>query len=102
AFVISIRRSLSSENGWLAPGFRASENDCHVSSGRLTTIGVGVLLTTTHRNGRELDGLISIWSKNAGTWMKSPASALAANSPFKPHRTSHTPDKTYAIVCCTP
>jgi hypothetical protein len=33
----------------------------------LTTIGVDVLLTTTHRNDRELDGLISMWSKNAGT-----------------------------------
>ena len=67
-----------------------------VSSGRLTTIGVDVLLTTTHRNGRESDGLISMCGRNAGTWMKSPASALAANSPFAPQRTSYTPDKTYA------
>jgi hypothetical protein len=32
----------------------------HVLSGKFTTIGVGVLRTTTHRNGWVSDGLISM------------------------------------------
>src|SRR5580700_8497974 len=59
-----------------------------VSSGRLTTIGVAVLRTTTHRNGSSFDGLISMCGRNAGTWMKPPALALAEYSPFAPQRTS--------------
>jgi hypothetical protein len=37
------------------------------ASGRFTTIGVGVLRTTTHRNARTFDGLISMCGRNAGT-----------------------------------
>jgi hypothetical protein len=37
------------------------------SSGRLTTIGVAVLRTTTQRNGAVSDGLISMCGRNAGT-----------------------------------
>jgi hypothetical protein len=55
-----------------------------VSSGRLMTIGFEVLRTTTHRNGCEFDRLISICTKKAGTWMKSPALVVAAYSPFCP------------------
>lgn len=65
-----------------------------VLAGRLTMMGVCVLLTTTHVNGSRLDGLISICGKNAGTWMKSPASALAECSPLTPHRTKQMPDST--------
>src|SRR5258708_37057166 len=46
-----------------------------VSSGRLTTIGVAVLRTTTHRNGSSFEGLISMCGRKVGTWMKSPACA---------------------------
>src|ERR1700720_1350163 len=74
----------------------------HAWSGRLPTIGVEVLLTTTQRKGAESDGLISMCGRKAGTWMKSPAFALALYSPLAPQRTSHMPDKTYAIVCCSP
>jgi len=38
-----------------------------VSSGRLMTIGVAVLRTTTHRNGSSFEGLISICGRKAGT-----------------------------------
>jgi len=65
-----------------------------VSSGRFTTIGVEVLLTTTQRKGSDSDGLISMCGRKAGTWMKSPAFARAAYSPLAPQRTSQMPDKT--------
>jgi len=74
----------------------------HVSSGRLTTIGVAVLRTTTQGNESVSDGLISMWGTKAGTWMKSPACAITANCPRSPQRTSQTPDSTKAIVCCSP
>ena len=35
--------------------------------GRLTTMGVAVLRTTTHRNGSDFEGLISICGRKAGT-----------------------------------
>jgi hypothetical protein len=38
-----------------------------VLSGRLMTIGVAVLRTTTHRNGSSFEGLISICGRKAGT-----------------------------------
>ena len=67
---------------------------CHVWFGRFTTIGIDVLLTTTHRKGSESEGLISMCGKKAGTWMKSPAFARATYSPRAPQRISQTPDKT--------
>jgi hypothetical protein len=45
--------------GSLIEGFASLQ----VSSGKFTTIGVGVLLTTTHRNGSREDVLISMWSR---------------------------------------
>jgi hypothetical protein len=42
----------------------------HVSSGRFTTIGLEVLLTTTQRKGAESEGLISMCGTKPGTWMK--------------------------------
>src|ERR1700737_1469054 len=57
-----------------------------VSSGRLMTIGVAVLRTTTHRNGSCSEGLISMCGRKAGTWMKSPAFARATDSPRSPQR----------------
>src|SRR6478609_8965873 len=38
-----------------------------VSSGRLMTMGVGVLRTTTHRNGSSFEELISMCGRKAGT-----------------------------------
>ena len=55
----------------------------HVSSGRFTTMGLAVLRTTTQRKGSELDGLISMCGRYAGTWMKSPAFAVAVYSPLR-------------------
>src|SRR5271165_3222301 len=87
------------DRGWITPAlttnirFRLRSSYGHVSSGRLTTIGVGVLRTTAHWNASTRDGLISICGRKAGTWMKSPALAVAAYSPFAPHRTSQTPDE---------
>jgi hypothetical protein len=40
---------------------------CQTESGRFTTMGVGVLRTTTHRNASVLDGLISMCGRKAGT-----------------------------------
>ena len=64
------------------------------SAGRLTTMGIAVLRTTTQQNGSSFDGLISMCGRNAGTWMKSPALALAEYSPFAPQRTSQMPERT--------
>src|SRR6266566_129941 len=38
-----------------------------VSPGRLMTMGVAVLRTTTHRNGSSVEGLISMCGRKAGT-----------------------------------
>jgi hypothetical protein len=38
-----------------------------MSLGKLTTMGVAVLRTTTHRNGSCFEELISMWSRKAGT-----------------------------------
>jgi hypothetical protein len=51
---------------WLAPSF-AKTDQRQAVSGRLTTMGVGVLRTTTQRNACSLDGLISMCGRKAGT-----------------------------------
>ena len=51
---------------WLARAF-AKTNQRQAVSGRLTTMGVGVLRTTTQRNTCSPDGLISMCGRKAGT-----------------------------------
>src|SRR5712691_2580460 len=70
-FAVSVKAACRKTSG-LRPGVvllpaGRHQADGQVSSGRLMTIGVAVLRTTTHRNGSSIEGLISIWGRKAGT-----------------------------------
>src|SRR5882757_10564319 len=97
-FVVSVKAACRKTSG-LRPGvvlLPAGRHQAYgqVSSGRLTTTGVAVLCTTTHRTGSSFEGLISICGRKAGTRMKSPDFARAEDSPFSPQRTSQMPEST--------
>src|ERR1700733_14789357 len=65
-----------------------------VLSGKLKTMGIAVLLTTTHRNDSWSEGLISICSRKAGTWIKYQAFDQATDSLLFPHEITQRPTKT--------
>ncbi|HEY2037320.1 MAG TPA: hypothetical protein VGG96_09925 [Steroidobacteraceae bacterium] len=72
-----------------------------MSSGRFTTIGIGVLRTTTQRNASDADGLI--FMKQSSGHVDEVAGCRAGwVFRLRPQRMTQTPFSTYAIVCCSP